>query len=1323
VVSVYAFAKSDFISDRIETLVKASLEPILRQQIQIAKSELAFFPPSAVMTEVTSQGKLSLSVKKIQISLSLWSLLTQSLFIKNVLIENPTVSFGPDVDLHLKSQSNKMVVRRIQIKEGIFSYRANQQEFYLPHLHAVIAPNFKMDRFNVTLSGKDGRVLFAQQEKNLDQFGGTFVAHSKGIDFTQISAKSNDTELALEGVLLFSGVMPQAFVMPGTRGSNVGLNIQMTASIPIEEILPVSNTRRDFSGRMIMKGRVTGTVQNPTASGKIVMPRLFFKEDELGSVSTDFSYQNKKGDFKNIRAKIFSGEVFGEAIVHFPEGAAFSEKGSHDLTLRYNHLALYQAVNAFVSHEQGYHFYGLFGKGEIKLSGQAKDTINGSGSLTLKRESSSLMIADKPTPKDAPTQMEVWQEVVQAIPKAKPLDIFSLVTEGKWDFTKNANEIRVDQGTLSMKGGQVYVEGLIQSENGMSLNGSLEITEVKPVADILGAPITGKLHLSGALTGSFDKPSFSGKLGLKDWTLVQQALGVLQTDLLYQDKTLTFREGLLIGQLRPMIQDDDPFYKIAGSFRLAQPNKPPAYVFSVEAHSVDSQEIPALFMKPIPLLTTATGSVSIKGVGKQFIVSGPMTVGEGSLYGERFKNGKVLLTVNEKEVRLQNTFLSKEVPSGKGDSRSAKSMTAEGEGEISYQGAYRIDVKTSPLFLEHIDLLQRLQSDGPTVPLPEQKPPLSGAMALTVSGEGTFKHPVLEMTAVFKHLQYHDAAMEAGNIHVNWQDQTVTVLSAFPQKDFSFMAEIVPTKPYPFTFRTHFTNLPIHPFLKRSWLNQYDLDGLSIYSGGNLSGKGMLEKIKEADLTADLKTLSAALGDYWLTNDGPVQFVAEKGNFLIERGSFKGINTDLAFSGRVTPFKNLGLIVKGSADMNLLRLFTPKVRAGSGIAQIDIRITDQWATPNIQGVLSLQSGNLSLVNFSDPILISDLSLVFNRNLLILETIAGKLGRGQFSGFGKAVLAGLDLTSFGFQFDLKQMPVRLAQDIETVMEGTLLFQGTAEEQLLDGSLHVQKALYEKRINLREMLAKWQESQEERLPITVPFAGTTRLSIHLFGKDNLAIRNNIAKVPLETDLFLKGTLEKPMLFGQIDIPRGTFSFRANEFKVTSGMVQFANPEKIDPLFDIKGQSRVRDYAIDFSLTGTLAQFVLGLTSIPPLPNDDILSLLTIGKTTQEFVAAGGAITSIVSDFVAGFLAEPVQQLTGLDKISVGVPEGKSSKSTLLVVEKRVLDDRLLIVSSTTFDSKEQPKLKIYYNLGKHVSLAGEKDEQGRLGGDLRFRFEFK
>ncbi len=955
-------------------------------------------------------------------------------------------------------------------------------------------------------------------------------------------------------------------------------------------------------------------------------------------------------------------------------------------------------------------FKGLLGAGSLSLSGQGldKNSIEGSGVLEIRRAARPPTGLTAPVGhgekiKPSPNEIEGWRRISQAIVAAKPLRLFSMVSQGKLVWTKSKEGFQIHQGLLSFPEGKASISGRFQKETGLSFNTWISTDEIKTAADLLQIPVTGQFYMAGTVSGSLQKPSFAGQIKLNHWTLKQRPFGAFQTELLYQDKTLTFQDGLLEGVRHAGFLGADPLYQINGTFRVPDPGKPPVYHFLTNARSVDPQEMMALFIKGIPLSTTVSGEVVIKGIGKQISISGPLTLGEGSLYGENFSKGRLLMHVTEKSVTLRHILLERE------------EMTAEGEGEISYEGAYTLEAKGSLLLLEEMAFMAKL------------KPDLSGKADLTINGKGTLKAPILKMFAAIQNLKYKEIPMGSGTIQANWQDKEITFLSAFPQKKFSLRATMGSEKPYPVLFQTHFTTLPIHALFQKQQDSESVLSKISSYADGELSGQGELESPKQINLKGSLSLLSAQWGDYLLVNDGPVTFFAEKGNVQIEHAAFKGANTDLTLSGRVAPFYDWGLVVKGEADINLLRLFTPKVRSADGVAKMDIRISDQWDNPKIAGVLSLESGRVALSDFADSIFISTLSLVFNKQILILETVSGKMGRGQFAGFGKADLSKFVLTRFGFQFDLKKMPIRFARNIESVIEGKLLFQGDRTTQSLEGSLHIEKALYEKRVNILEMLAKWRENQEERIPVHVPFAGTTRLSIHLSGKDNISVRNNVAKVPLEVDLFLKGTLERPLLFGQVDIPKGTFAFRANEFKVTSGAIQFVNPEKIDPMFDIKGRSRVRDYTVELSLMGTLSKFFMDLISFPPLPNADILSLLAFGKTTTELLASGtgegNIMSSVVSDVLSGFLSDPVGELIRLDKVTIGTPSGKSSKNTLLTVEKKVLNDRLLVIYSTAFDPTEEPKLQMGYDLGKHLSIVLERDEKGQMGGDLRFRFEFK
>ena len=53
---------------------------------------------------------------------------------------------------------------------------------------------------------------------------------------------------------------------------------------------------------------------------------------------------------------------------------------------------------------------------------------------------------------------------------------------------------------------------------------------------------------------------------------------------------------------------------------------------------------------------------------------------------------------------------------------------------------------------------------------------------------------------------------------------------------------------------------------------------------------------------------------------------------------------------------------------------------------------------------------------------------------------------------------------------------------------------------------------------------------------------------------------------------------------------------------------------------------------------------------------------------------------------------------------------------------MNDRLYVTYTTGLTTVEE-LIKLEYLLSRHVFLVGERDELGRVSGDIKFRFEFK
>ena len=73
--------------------------------------------------------------------------------------------------------------------------------------------------------------------------------------------------------------------------------------------------------------------------------------------------------------------------------------------------------------------------------------------------------------------------------------------------------------------------------------------------------------------------------------------------------------------------------------------------------------------------------------------------------------------------------------------------------------------------------------------------------------------------------------------------------------------------------------------------------------------------------------------------------------------------------------------------------------------------------------------------------------------------------------------------------------------------------------------------------------------------------------------LRIENNLARMVASADLQLRGTYDRPLLFGSAQIERGDVIFEGNRYLVTRGTIGFANPARIEPYFDIEAETRVR------------------------------------------------------------------------------------------------------------------------------------------------------
>jgi autotransporter translocation and assembly factor TamB len=128
-----------------------------------------------------------------------------------------------------------------------------------------------------------------------------------------------------------------------------------------------------------------------------------------------------------------------------------------------------------------------------------------------------------------------------------------------------------------------------------------------------------------------------------------------------------------------------------------------------------------------------------------------------------------------------------------------------------------------------------------------------------------------------------------------------------------------------------------------------------------------------------------------------------------------------------------------------------------------------------------------------------------------------------------------------------------------------------------------------------------------PTTLPI----RYDVRVIAPSTLQIENDLARIVASSELNLRGTFDRPLLFGRADIERGEVRFEGRRYQVTRGSLDFTNPNRIQPFFDVEAETRVRvpgqTYRVTLRMAGTTERMQPEFTSDPPLAAIDILTLL--------------------------------------------------------------------------------------------------------------------
>ncbi|HYS78582.1 MAG TPA: translocation/assembly module TamB domain-containing protein, partial [Candidatus Dormibacteraeota bacterium] len=416
-------------------------------------------------------------------------------------------------------------------------------------------------------------------------------------------------------------------------------------------------------------------------------------------------------------------------------------------------------------------------------------------------------------------------------------------------------------------------------------------------------------------------------------------------------------------------------------------------------------------------------------------------------------------------------------------------------------------------------------------------------------------------------------------------------------------------------------------------------------------------------------------------------------------------------------------------DLKLLRLLLKDVQA-TGQGQVVMKVGGALASPVFEGRLQMDAQAVRHPDLPFPIDSLHGSAVFEESRLRVESLEFLAGGGPVQGSGEIVLGGLESSESPFAVRRAEIRLRgtnvkteFPQGFRSTSDMDLTLRREPGATSLSGTVDLVRGVYGRDFKLDAALAGPRASEIFRMPAGGAFSGID-LDLVVRATQDVWLRNDFGTLEGQGELQIRGTTDHPWLAGRISaVEGGTIRFRRVPYRVLQGTVDFADPQEINPLFDLQAETRVSEYQVTLQAGGTLDDFHYELTSNPPLPEQDIVALLLTGRTLGSVSTEGGVLAeetiSSVTGQLTGELTGRVSGRAGLDVLSIDPLQvnAKGDPTTRITVGKQVTPD-LFVAYSNDVGSTQGSVYQLDYALDRDFHFTSIRDRDGSVGGDFRY-----
>ena len=926
-----------------------------------------------------------------------------------------------------------------------------------------------------------------------------------------------------------------------------------------------------------------------------------------------------------------------------------------------------------------------------------------------------------------------------------PFRHFEIFAKTSWDYPDQLAEhhqpvrgswqlhYRFDPRTLSIAPGGEFetpsshgtIDGLLSRHNS-ALNVKFEAQNLEQYKDFIDGvreasrseaaqPISGSVKWDGKMTGPSSGATFQGHARGENARYDGVFLDSFEGDLTYSPSQLILANGTARrGQMRAVIEANLSLTK----WNLRPKND---WTADVSFEKVPTENLEQFLGMSYPVKGLLTGQFHGRGTRAEPNVTGLFDLADATVYGLSFNRLRGQLVLSKEEAHIAKAEL-RFFPPGKENGRGAGVITGSANYRFDAQ-TFSADLVGAGLPLENFEALQT------------RRLPVGGQLSFRMKAQGSALAPAGEGTFRVVDLRVGESVIGSfeGNLKSDGATAHLDLTSAMATGEISGGYTLTLAEPYQLNGKVSIKNIDLDPFL----LTALHLQSFSGHANadGDIALSGALHRPGSIVVDAKFSRMAMEYANVQLQNTGVVHFRSSRDSLEIEPVTFRGKDTNLQVAGSVqfSGRRTLALRLNGGLDLRLLSGYVPDLDA-RGSAQINASFEGTLDRPRITGRVHIENASARVADFPTGLSAVQGDLVFDATRLYFENVSAESGGGTLHLTGSVNYAE---TPLRYDITVRSVRVRIRypEGMSWLAGGTLRLTGTTSNAVLSGRVVVERVTLTQGLQVAGMLVSAKEG------IAGPSTTSSYLRNLQFDVEGLSAPDARmewpgAQLQADANLRVRGTWEHPILLGHIHILSGNLNFAGNRYRVSRGDLNFANPFRLDPVLNVEATTTIQQYEITLNFNGPASKLTLAYRSDPPLPSDDIITLLALGQTTSEATARSGGTSSsgtanasaILSEAISSQVGGRVERLFGITRFrvdpgltGVGSTSSGQNAGARVTVEQQIARNLTITYVSNVSSTQEQV-IQVEYNVDRNVSVVGLRDQNGTFGIDIKIKKRF-